>query len=124
MARFILLERANFGLWGDIASVENKVPPPVTSCHLLGVSPSLPLWVDVIYGWSLIQDVFYLLDILFCCSRNCFLILKILNHLFIFFSLRIVILQFGKSSRLRLKVFSVFLFKLSIVHRYIEDISK
>ena len=42
MARLILLERANFGLWGDITSIENKVPPPVTSCHLLGVSPSGP----------------------------------------------------------------------------------
>ena len=49
----ILLERANFGLWGDITSAENRVPPP---CHLMspfGGTPSLPLWGDVIYGWSL-----------------------------------------------------------------------
>ena len=48
-----LLERAIFELWGDVTSAENRAPPPVTSCHLLGVPPSLPLWGDVIYGWSL-----------------------------------------------------------------------
>ena len=38
-----MLERANFDLWGDVTSTENRVPSPVTSCHLLGVplpSPS------------------------------------------------------------------------------------
>ena len=57
MAQFILLKRANFGLWDDITSTENRVPPPVTSCHLLGVPPSLPLWGDVIYGWSLTKSI-------------------------------------------------------------------
>ena len=47
------LERAIFELWGDVTSAENRVPPLVTSCHLLGVPPSLPLWGDVIHGWSL-----------------------------------------------------------------------
>ena len=48
-----LLERAIFDLWGDVTFIENRVPPPVTSCHLFGVPPSLPLRGDVIYGWSL-----------------------------------------------------------------------
>ena len=46
------LERAIFELWGDVTSTENRVPPPVTSCHLFGEPPSLPLWGDVIYGRS------------------------------------------------------------------------
>ena len=45
------LERAIFELWGDVTSTENRVPPPVTSSHLLWVTLSLPLWGDVIYGW-------------------------------------------------------------------------
>ena len=35
----IFLRKANFGLRDDITSAENRVPPPVTSCHLLGVPP-------------------------------------------------------------------------------------
>ena len=55
MPLFILLEKPNFGLWGDVTSAKNRVPPPVTSCHLLEVPSSLPSWGDVIYGWSLRQ---------------------------------------------------------------------
>ena len=52
--KFTLFSRANFGLWGDITSAKNRVPPPVTPCHLLGVPPPSPFGVcDVIYGWSL-----------------------------------------------------------------------
>ena len=47
----------NFGLLGDITSAKNRVPPPVTSCHLSKVPHSLPSWGDVIYGWSLRQMI-------------------------------------------------------------------
>ena len=36
------LEWANFELWGDVTSTENRVPPPVTLCQLLGVPVSTP----------------------------------------------------------------------------------
>ena len=42
-----------YQLWGDVTSSEIGVPPLVTSCHLFGGPPTLPLWGDVIYGWSL-----------------------------------------------------------------------
>ena len=51
------LEKTNFGLWGDTTSTENRVPPSITSCLLLKVPLSLPLWGDVIYGRSLINLV-------------------------------------------------------------------
>ena len=53
IAHLIFFEKANFGLWGDITSDENRVHPP---CHLkspFGVPPSLPFCDDIIYGWSL-----------------------------------------------------------------------
>ena len=55
---------ANFLLWGDVNSAKNRVPPPVTSCHLLRVPPSLPPWGDVIYGCSLISRLSW--DTTFC----------------------------------------------------------
>ena len=39
------LERAIFELWGDVTSAENRVPPPVTSCHLFGYPPPSPFGV-------------------------------------------------------------------------------
>ena len=61
------LEKAIFGLWGDITSSENRVPPTVTSIHLLRVPPSLPLWGDVIYGWSLTQFTFFHIQMIPLC---------------------------------------------------------
>ena len=58
MAHFILLERANFGLWGDITSAEDRVPPPVT--YLMSYfrgTPYLSLWGDIIYGWTLNENL-------------------------------------------------------------------
>ena len=60
-----LLERAIFDLWGDVTSTENRVPPPVTSCHLFGEAPSLPPWGDVIYGWSL-TDFCSTIELMYC----------------------------------------------------------
>ena len=41
----ILLERANFGLWGDITSAENRVPSPGHLMSPLGVPPPSPFGV-------------------------------------------------------------------------------
>ena len=39
----------------DVSFAQNRVPPPISLRLLLGVPPSLPLWGDIFYGWSLMD---------------------------------------------------------------------
>ena len=37
LVHFILSQKVQ--IWGDVTSIKNRVPPPVTSCHLFGYPP-------------------------------------------------------------------------------------